>query len=136
MDPKIEFNRSVQANIDGLKADSGLRRDSIEWLRKTLDHKYSYNYSWMDHPIIQYPQDIQGSSIALKVIAEVHKRAAGHERIMVILDSNHTHKHVVAELDAYTSLVSPDSYCDFEVDEDMEAKLLITVAPGGYLHRH
>ncbi len=107
-------------------------------------------------------------------MTQVHQAAAGHERIMVMLDSNHTHEHVLAELDAYAPLVSHDSYCvvfdtvieedlpagmypdrpwdvgnnpktavheflarsnDFVVDEDMDAKLLITVAPGGYLRR-
>ena len=116
---------------------------------------------------------IEGSSIAPEIVAEVHKRSSGYERVMVILDSNHTHEHVLAELHAYAPLVSHGSYCvvfdtviedlpagmypdrpwdvgnnpktavreflagrdDFEVDEDMEAKLLITVAPGGYLRR-
>lgn len=125
------------------------------------------------HPMAHRIDMIQGSSIAPEIVAEVRKRAIGHDRIMVILDSNHTHEHVLAELDAYAPLVSPGSYCvvfdtviedlpagmypdrpwnignnpktavreflsrnhDFEVDEDMEAKLLITVAPGGYLRR-
>ena len=125
------------------------------------------------HPMAHRIDMIQGSSIAPAIVAEVRKRATGHDRVMVILDSNHTHEHVLAELDAYASLVSPGSYCvvfdtviedlpagmypdrpwdvgnnpktavreflsrnhDFEVDEDMEAKLLITVAPGGYLRR-
>ena len=116
---------------------------------------------------------IQGSSIDPDVVAQVHAAAAGHETVMVILDSNHTHAHVLAELRAYAPLVSPRSYCIvfdtviedmpagsypdrpwdvgdnpktavreflhhdayFEVDEDIEAKLLITVAPGGYLRR-
>lgn len=125
------------------------------------------------HPMSHRIDMLQGSSIAPEMVAEVHKRAASHERIVVFLDSNHTHEHVLAELDAYAQLVSPGSYCvvfdtviedlpagmypdrpwdvgnnpktavreflsrnhDFEVDEDMDAKLLITVAPGGYLRR-
>ena len=116
---------------------------------------------------------IQGSSIAPEVIAQVQAQAVGYERVMVILDSNHPHAHVLAELQAYAPLVSQGSYCvvfdtviedlpagmypdrpwdvgnnpktavreyltqnpNFEVDEEMEAKLLITVAPGGYLRR-
>lgn len=125
------------------------------------------------HPMAHRIDMIQGSSIAPDVVAEVRERAAKHERIMVFLDSNHSHEHVLAELDAYAALVSPGSYCvvfdtviedlpaglypdrpwdvgnnpktavceflsrndDFEVDEDINAKLLITVAPGGYLRR-
>ncbi len=125
------------------------------------------------HPMAHRIDMMQGSSIAPDIVAEVHKRAEGHERVLVILDSNHTHEHVLAELDAYAPLVSPGSYCvvfdtviedlpagmypdrpwdvgnnpktaiheflsrnsDFVVDEDIEAKLLITVAPGGYLRR-
>jgi cephalosporin hydroxylase len=125
------------------------------------------------HPMSNRIDMLQGSSIDASIIAEVCKRAADHERIMVILDSNHTHDHVLAELEAYAPLVSEGSYCvvfdtviedlpvgmypdrpwdvgnnpktavreylasnsDFVVDEDIEAKLLITVAPGGYLRR-
>lgn len=125
------------------------------------------------HPMAHRIDMIQGSSIAPEVIAQVQAQAAGYERVVVILDSNHTHAHVLAELQAYAPLVSKGSYCvvfdtviedlpagmypdrpwdvgnnpktavreyltqnpNFEVDEDMEAKLLITVAPGGYLRR-
>jgi cephalosporin hydroxylase len=125
------------------------------------------------HPMAHRIDMIQGTSIAPEVIAQVQAQAAGYERVMVILDSNHTHAHVLAELQAYAPLVSKGSYCvvfdtviedlpagmypdrpwdvgnnpktavreyltqnpSFEVDEDMDAKLLITVAPGGYLRR-
>lgn len=125
------------------------------------------------HPMAHRIDMIEGSSIAPEVIAQVQARAAAHERVMVILDSNHTHDHVLAELQAYAPLVTKGSYCvvfdtviedlpagmypdrpwdvgdnpktavreylaqnpNFEVDEDMEAKLLVTVAPGGYLRR-
>lgn len=125
------------------------------------------------HPMSHRIDMLQGSSIAAEMISEVRKRATHHERIMVFLDSNHTHDHVLAELEAYAPLVSPGSYCvvfdtviedlpagmypnrpwdvgnnpktavhnflsrnnDFQIDADMDAKLLITVAPGGYLRR-
>lgn len=125
------------------------------------------------HPLAHRIGMIQGSSIRPEIVAQVHKLAAGYDRVLVILDSNHTHAHVLAELDAYAQLVSRGSYCvvfdtviedlpagiypdrpwdvgdnpktavreflsrnhDFEVDENMEAKLLITVAPGGFLRR-
>ena len=125
------------------------------------------------HPMAHRIDMIQGSSVAPEIIAQVHKAAMGFKRVMVILDSNHTHAHVLAELQAYAPLVSVGSYCvvfdtviedmppgsfpdrpwdvgnnpktavheflsrnsDFTVDAEIEAKLLITVAPGGYLRR-
>jgi cephalosporin hydroxylase len=125
------------------------------------------------HPLAHKIEMIQGSSIAPKVISEVHNRAKNYERILVCLDSNHTHEHVLAELNAYASLVSVGSYCcvfdtliedmpaemfpdrpwgpgdnpktavheflrthsEFEIDTSIQNKLLITVAPDGYLHR-
>lgn len=137
------------------------------------------------HPMSHRIDMIQGSSIAPEVVAEVHRVATGYERIMVILDSNHTHEHVLAELEAYAPLTSAGSYCvvfdtvvedlpdsmfpdrpwgkgnnpktavweylrrlkedgrlavdgaslALEVDKVMESKLLISVAPDGYLRR-
>jgi cephalosporin hydroxylase len=115
----------------------------------------------------------QGSSIDEEMIARVHEFAKKGKKIMVILDSNHTHEHVLAELRAYAHLTSVGSYCtifdtiiedlpkgsfpdrpwdkgdnaktavweylkkcdDFVIDKDIENKILITVAPDGYLKR-
>jgi cephalosporin hydroxylase len=53
---------------------------------------------------------IQGSSIDPKIVEAVHERVRDRKRIMVVLDSNHTHEHVLAELNAYSDLVKADSY--------------------------
>jgi len=125
------------------------------------------------HPMAGRIQMIQGSSIAAEVIKEVHAVARCFSRILVCLDSMHTHDHVLAELEAYAPLVSPGSYCvvfdtiiedmpegsfpdrpwgkgnnpktaireflrthpEFEIDKEIEHKLLITVASDGYLKR-
>lgn len=125
------------------------------------------------HPMASRIQMIQGSSIAPEIIAEVHAVAANYSRILVCLDSNHTHDHVLAELQAYAPLASKDSYCvvfdtivedmpkemypdrpwgpgdnpktavweylkthpEFKIDKNIDSKLLITVAPDGYLKR-
>lgn len=63
------------------------------------------------HPMRSRIDMIQGSSIAPEVIAEVTAQTKGFERVMVLLDSNHTHDHVLAELEAYAPLVTPGSYC-------------------------
>jgi len=125
------------------------------------------------HPMATRIQMIEGSSIAPEVIAQVKTIAQGYERVLVCLDSNHTHDHVLAELEAYAPLVSVGSYCvvfdtiiedmppgsfpdrlwdkgnnpktavweflkthpEFEIDKSIQHKLLITVAPDGYLKR-
>lgn len=54
---------------------------------------------------------IQGSSVAPDIVAEVRRLAAGYKKVLVCLDSNHTHEHVLAELAAYAPLTSVGSYC-------------------------
>src|SRR5450631_759666 len=125
------------------------------------------------HPMSKRIAMIEGSSIAPEVIAHIKASAASRRKVMVCLDSNHTHEHVLAELNAYAELTSIGSYCvvfdtvvedmpaeisanrpwgpgnnpktaaqeflrshpEFEVDKQMNKKLLITVAPDGYLKR-
>lgn len=125
------------------------------------------------HPMASRIEMIQGSSIAPEIIAQVHQRVQGSSRVMVCLDSNHTHDHVLAELQAYAPLVTAGSYCvvfdtviedippntppdrpwgpgnspktavweymkthsEFEIDKKIDQKLLISVAPDGYLKR-
>ena len=125
------------------------------------------------HPMASRIQMIQGSSIAADIVSQVHEIAKNYNRILVCLDSNHTHDHVLAELEAYAPLTSSGSYCvvfdtivedmpddmfpdrpwgkgnnpktavweylkthsEFEIDKQIENKLLITVAPDGFLKR-
>jgi len=63
------------------------------------------------HPMSHKIDMIQGSSIATNVIEKVRSIASEHERILIFLDSNHTHEHVLAELEAYAPLTSKGSYC-------------------------
>ncbi|MBO3762254.1 cephalosporin hydroxylase family protein [Ciceribacter sp. L1K22] len=63
------------------------------------------------HPMAHKMVTIQGSSIASEVVEQVKAHAQGYDRIMVFLDSNHTHEHVLAELEAYAPLTSKGSYC-------------------------
>lgn len=53
---------------------------------------------------------IEGSSIAPEVIAQIQAKTQGRRRVLVCLDSNHTHDHVLAELHAYAGLASVGSY--------------------------
>ncbi|MGY3923299.1 cephalosporin hydroxylase family protein [Aeromonas jandaei] len=63
------------------------------------------------HPMRSRIEMIQGSSIAPEVVEKVKTLSRSYERILVCLDSNHTHEHVLAELEAYAPLVSKGSYC-------------------------
>ena len=63
------------------------------------------------HPLASRIELIQGSSIADEVRAAVSARARDFRNVMVFLDSNHTHDHVLAELESYAPLVTPGSYC-------------------------
>ncbi|MDP2367520.1 cephalosporin hydroxylase family protein [Rhodoferax sp.] len=125
------------------------------------------------HPMGSRIQMIQGSSVAGEIMAAVRQAASGFKRVMVFLDSMHTHDHVLAELDGYASLVTPGSYCvvfdtfvedmpprffedrpwdvgnnpktavrhwlkshhEFEIDAAWPSKLMVTVAPDGFLRR-
>ena len=240
MSEAARFLAEVQENIEGLGSDGTVRQATLDWIGAIAPHKYTYNFTWLGRPIIQFPQDlaalqeiiwatqpnliietgiahggslifhasmlhllgnqgrvlgvdidirdhnrleieshpmfehidmIQGSSIEDDVAARVAEVAAKAGQVMVILDSNHTHDHVLSELEIYAPLVTkgcylvvfdtliedmpegsfPDRPWDkgdnprtavdaflgktnrFEVDTAMDAKLQISVAPGGYL---
>jgi cephalosporin hydroxylase len=256
INPATEFEQEVNENIKALGVNIADSRLSIDWIRETAPFKYSYNFTWLGRPIIQFPQDImamqeliwrirpdliietgiahggslvmsasmlamldmveaieggglmmdpkisnrkvlgididirshnrvamethpmgsriqmiEGSSIDPEVIGKVKKIAAKYSRVMVCLDSNHTHDHVMAELQAYAPLTSVGSYCvvfdtviedlpkelfpdrpwgpgdnpktavweflkthdEFVIDKNIDHKLLISVAPDGYL---
>ena len=153
---------------------------SHQWVTRSMELKYSYNFTWMGRPIIQYPQDMiamqeiiwnvkpdliietgiahggsliyyasllellggnghvlgididirahnrveiekhpmfkritmfEGSSIAPEMAERVREFAKPYQTILLVLDSNHTHDHVLQELNLYTPLVSKGSYC-------------------------
>ena len=66
---------------------------------------------------------IQGSSTDAAIAKQVASAAAKAERVMVVLDSNHTHEHVLRELEIYAPLVTKGCYlvvCDTLI-EDMPA---------------
>ncbi|OQA32757.1 MAG: Rhamnosyl O-methyltransferase precursor [Betaproteobacteria bacterium ADurb.Bin341] len=77
------------------------------------------------HPLASRIQMIQGSSIDAAIIGQVREIAKGYQRVMVCLDSNHTHDHALAELEAYAPLTSVGSYCVVfdTVVEDMPASM-------------
>lgn len=72
----------------------------------------AHNYdAIVAHPMAKRISMIQGSSISSDIIEQVKGKAEGKQRVLVCLDSNHTHTHVLAELQAYAQLTSVGSYC-------------------------
>jgi cephalosporin hydroxylase len=53
---------------------------------------------------------IEGDSKAPETVRRVQDRIAPGERVLIVLDSNHSKDHVLAELERYTPLVAPGSY--------------------------
>jgi cephalosporin hydroxylase len=62
------------------------------------------------HPMSHRIKLMQGSSIDEELVASVAAQASQHSNVMVLLDSNHTHEHVLKELELYAPLVSSGSY--------------------------
>ncbi len=152
LDPK-ESNRKV------LGIDIDIRKHN----RKALE----------SHPLSFKIDMIEGSSIDQSIVNSVKAYSKKFRKIMLLLDSNHSHEHVIGELNSYASLVSKNSYCivydtcieklkkgsfedrpwdvgnnpysavkewlkkhsEFEVDKEIDNKLMISVAPSGYLKR-
>ena len=255
--PHERFLDECAREIAAQGKDPQLRALTQSWFNAANAAKYSYHFSWLGRPIIQYPQDIvafqelvwqvkpdvivetgiahggslilsasllamldlceatekgemldpatpkrrvvgvdidirehnrkaieahpmagrismfQGSSVDPDLVAQVRAAVSDANTVLVSLDSNHTHAHVLAELHAYAPMVTKGSYCvvfdtviedlpedmfkdrpwgrgdnaktavheflqgntAFEIDKAIENKLLITVAPDGFLKR-
>ena len=177
-DPITAFIEERKQRIKTYETNQSLREAAKIFNTESNKSQYSYNFTWMGRPIIQYPQDmiamqeiiwdvkpdliietgiahggsliyyasileligngevvgididirehnkkeiekhpmfkrikmIQGSSIDESTINAVKKSAEGKKKIVVCLDSNHTHEHVLRELELYSPFVSLNSY--------------------------
>ncbi len=179
MDPIEQFNKEKQENIARMGTDSEVRELGRLFVEKTWNYKYSFNFTWMGRPVIQFPQDIlamqeiiwriqpdliietgiahggslvfyasmlellggegevlgididirahnrplienhpmfkritmiEGSSIDEEIAKQVYTFAEQKKQVLVALDSNHTHEHVLKELKLYSPLVKKGSY--------------------------
>ena len=63
------------------------------------------------HPLSKKITMLQGSSLDSKIISKVSDFTKKGKKVLVCLDSNHTHEHVLKELNLYAPLVSINSYC-------------------------
>ena len=194
-----EFEREVAGRVEANGSDATLKAAADGFMTASIAAKYSYNFSWLGRPIIQYPQDIvamqeliwslqpelivetgiahggslifsasmlelnaacggpkdahvvgvdidirahtrrrsrrircvrrismiEGSSVAPEIVAQVAAMAKGKTSVLVCLDSNHTHAHVLAELEAYAPMTTVGSYCVVfdTIVEDLPAAL-------------
>lgn len=236
-----EFKEERKNRISSNSTNIALLEAAKAFNLESNKAQYSYNFSWMGRPIIQYPQDmiamqeiiwevkpdliietgiahggslvfyaslleligkgevlgididirehnrkaidahpmmkrikmLQASSISEELLDRVKEYAVGKEKVLVCLDSNHSHEHVLQELRLYSQFVSvnsylvvfdtivedlPDNYLpgrpwgkgdnpktavqqflkensSFVIDHQIDNKLLISVAPDGYLKR-
>jgi cephalosporin hydroxylase len=230
------------ALVADMAADPEVRRLGRGLFDKASEYRYSYNFTWLGRPVIQWPQDImalqeiiwnvrpdvivetgiahggsliftssmlellggdgrvigvdidirehnrvaieehpmvkritmiEGSSIDEAIVAQVREQVGDAGSVLLILDSNHTHDHVLAELELYAPMVTKGSYIAvmdtvvedmpgdafpdrpwdrgdnpatavrafleseqgkrFEVDQEISDRLILSVAPGGYL---
>lgn len=240
MNPIEQFKEERKNRVASFEKNTELKAAADQFNIVSNKEMYSYNFSWMGRPIIQYPQDmiamqeliweikpdlivetgiahggsliyyasimeligkgevlgididirehnkkeieahpmfkrikmIQGSAIDPNIVAEVKKHVDGKKTVMVCLDSNHTHDHVLKELEMYADFTTVGSYCvvfdtivedlpkgsydrpwdvgnnpktavfeflktndNFVIDKQIDNKLLISVAPDGYLKR-
>ena len=62
------------------------------------------------HPMMKNITMLEGSSVDEKIVQQIAAYAKNFKKVMVVLDSNHSHEHVYRELEMYTPLVSLDSY--------------------------
>jgi len=172
------MNASMLALLDMCEAiESGTVLDPKKSKRKVLgvdiDIRQHNREAIESHPMSSRIHMIQGSSIAPEMIVQVKSISKNYQRVLVCLDSNHTHDHVLAELEAYAPLTSVDSYCvvfdtiiedmpkamftdrswgpgnnpktavwkylkkhpEFEIDKNIDNKLLISAVLSGYLKR-
>ena len=234
------FREERKKEINKMAQDQRTAELGLQFAEDTAKYKYSYNFTWLGSPIIQFPQDmiamqeiiwrvkpeliietgiahggslifyssmlellggegqvlgidinirehnrveiekhpmfkritmIQGSSIDEDIAKQVYDFAKDKKPVLITLDSNHTHNHVLRELQLYSPLVTKGSYLvvfdtliedmpenffpdhpwgrgnnpktavreflkgnnRFEIDKSIQNKLVITVAPHGYL---
>jgi len=190
---KSELEKRNKSKISKMNNDKTFQKLTKKWFNSSVKHEYSFHFTWLGVPIIQYPQDmialqeiiwnikpdliietgiahggslifsasmlemlgkgkvlgididirkknkrvienhrlskrikmIEGSSIDKKIINKVHAFSKNSKKILVVLDSNHTHEHVLEEMKAYSSLIKKGSYIIVfdTVIEDMPEEL-------------
>ncbi len=112
----LVMSASMLAQIDYCEAvEAGTTLDPRASRRRVLGIDIdirAHNRALIEaHPMSHLIEMIESPSTSAEVVAQVREFAKGYERIMICLDSNHAHDHVLAELEAYAPLTSVGSYC-------------------------
>lgn len=163
------FSASMLELLDCFAPDARIKREVVGI---DIDIRAHNRAAIEAHPMYRRITMLEGSSVAPEIVQEVYKIAQSHSNIMVLLDSCHTHEHVLSELELYSPLVSLGSYLvaydtivefedkthedrpwgkgnnpytavqqflgqhpEFQVDESIENKSVLTSCPGGWLKR-
>jgi len=173
-----EFEARNNRFIKKMSNNDELKKITRKWFNKSFNHEYSYHFTWLGRPIIQYPQDmiglqeliwrikpdliietgiarggslifsasileiigrgrvvgididirkqnkneikkhklfkritmVEGSSLDEKIVKRVYNLAKNKKKILLLLDSFHTHDHVLQELELYSKLVRKNNY--------------------------
>lgn len=174
----LEFEKRNRHYIKLMNSDKSIANKTRDWFDSVFKYEYSYHFTWLGRPIIQFPQDmvavqeliwkvkpdliiesgiarggslilsasileligkghvlgididirehnrteiekhplfkritmIEGSSVSKKVVEKVYSLVKKMDKIMILLDSKHTHDHVLRELNLYSPLVKKGSY--------------------------
>lgn len=109
------------ASLLELNALSGGPKDAEVWCVE-IDLRSHNREALVAHPMYPRLKIFDGSSVDEKIASVIAEKATKCQRVMVVLDSNHTHEHVLGELNLYAPLVSVGSYCVVfdTVIEDLE----------------
>jgi cephalosporin hydroxylase len=109
------------ASLLELNALSGGPKDAEVWCVE-IDLRSHNREALVAHPMYPRLKIFDGSSVDEKIASVIAEKATKCQRVMVVLDSNHTHEHVLGELNLFAPLVSVGSYCVVfdTVIEDLE----------------
>jgi len=112
----LVYSASMLALIDYCEAkESGKLLDPNSSQRKVIgvdiDIREHNRQALDSHPMRHMIELIEGSSIDKKIFEQVQKLSFGYNKVMVFLDSHHSHEHVLSELKLYSNFVTKNSYC-------------------------
>lgn len=110
------LSASMLALIDYCEASSAGRaldpqKSNRKVLGVDLEIRHQNRLAIEEHPLSTLIEMIEGSSTSESTVKKVYSFAKRYQKIMVILDSNHSHKHVLQELNLFSPLVTKGSYC-------------------------
>lgn len=112
----LVMSASMLAMIDYCEAvEQGQAIEPTKTKRRVLgidiDIRSHNRKAIQEHPLFHFIEMIEGSSVSSDTVSQVKSFAKQFQKVLICLDSNHTHDHVFAELEAYAPLTSKGSYC-------------------------